>query len=1277
MRGSGLNALEHYILYGASEGRDPHPLFDVSWYCKHNDNAAANPLLHYLSGEGRDPHPMFDASWYLRQLPDFPLGKIDPLIHFLTADHPLASPHPLFDARWYLDRYPDVRGSGLNALEHYILYGASEGRDPHPLFDVSWYCKHNDNAAANPLLHYLSGKGRNPHPLFDEAYYRSQIEDLDFDDPPLLLHFVVRGALIGYNPNSFFDCNWYVNNHETLWQTGENPLAHFVHTGVFENRDPHPLFDVDWYLYKNPDVAQSGMNPLDHFLSSGRSQGRTGHPPDAADENCSIFDIPYEIRRHPVITGERDVCVLVTYSRDGSIYPHTRFYLEALQANNIDVILAVVTDGLNQPLPSFTESAAGLVVRINHGWDFAAWATVLAAIPDVWSARSLILTNDSIFGPTDASQFQELLRRMRASEADIIALTDSYQAQHHLMSFFTVLKNRALTSKHIHNFWNNIRSIRDKQTVINCYELSSKQLVTQADLRCEVMFPTKKRADRDRNPTLEDWRGLIESGFPFVKVQLLRERDRLGYCNTEGWRELLAGNPPLLDAIDAYLESANSRGMGEEKVRPVPGPHRRFDRSARLATFYGSIESTRPNERTDLCLEVPFRWSIKSTHLPEKVAVIAHIFYTELCIEILAAIANIPVRADVFISTDSSEKAAEIERYFSDYEWDVTVEVFPNVGRDIAPMIVGYRRVFDNYDIFLHIHSKQSLHTSRLATWRSFLISNLLGSREIVSSILCLLNQTDVGIVFSDHFKPVRNLLNWGGNYNRVRLLLRSIGVDISKDIVLDFPSSSFFWGRSKALRSLLELQLDWSDFECEAGQIDGTLAHAIERAILYFAEDRGFSWTKVGRTDNVSSERLIPVWDLEDVERTRQRLLGNRLPPLSDRNLIPELVSFCSRPDRRALRPRFNLIIPTLAPERIFGGITTALRIFNEIAEALGPGFDIRIICQSLPVDLRAMLGLSGYCLVPMGARDNFAKTVVDLSDQESGELSLRANDVFLSTAWWTATVGFELQRRQRSYFWNSPKILYLIQDHEPDFYGWCAQYSLAQETYRHPDKTIALINSEELSRYMCSAYSFNEAYLVRFKINPEISKNLQPLPRERIICIYARPGTPRNAFPLLCAGIAQWQRNNPTRARTWRIVAAGEAFPSDRAGSVVNLSVAGKLSLEEYGDLLSRASVGISLMLSPHPSYPPLEMAAAGLQTVTNNFFSKDLSQRSANILSIRELSADSLSAAIEIAVDRGEGQIGRVVGKSEIAELESAVPDFVASVVAGRIRAMTESS
>ena len=81
------------------------------------------------------------------------------------------------------------------------------------------------------------------------------------------------------------------------------------------------------------------------------------------------------------------------------------------------------------------------------------------------------------------------------------------------------------------------------------------------------------------------------------------------------------------------------------------------------------------------------------------------------------------------------------------------------------------------------------------------------------------------------------------------------------------------------------------------------------------------------------------------------------------------------------------------------------------------------------------------------------------------------------------------------------------------------------------------------------------------------------------------------------------------------------------------------GKLSLEAYGALLNDCAIGISLMLSPHPSYPPLEMAHSGILTITNSYADKDLSTWHDNIYSLSRLVPEELAKAIDRCVKKFE--------------------------------------
>lgn len=257
-------------------------------------------------------------------------------------------------------------------------------------------------------------------------------------------------------------------------------------------------------------------------------------------------------------------------------------------------------------------------------------------------------------------------------------------------------------------------------------------------------------------------------------------------------------------------------------------------------------EHVRLKNNRDFALKVPLNFCTPPVKL--RVAAVVHIFYPELAAELKNLLLNIPCAADIFISTTDEQKKSVIEKVFGDfYKGSVTIKIFENRGRDIAASFIGFKEIYKNYDVCIHIHSKKSLHAkSRLSGWRNHLYENLLGSPEIVDGILKIMADERVGMVFPQYFTPIRISINWGRNYLVTKNFLRRIGIEIDNRNLIEFPAGSMFWFKPQALAPLLDSGLTFDDFPKESGQIDGTIAHAIERSFLFMVEAAGFSWVKV-----------------------------------------------------------------------------------------------------------------------------------------------------------------------------------------------------------------------------------------------------------------------------------------------------------------------------------------------------------------------------------------------------------------------------------------------
>lgn len=219
----------------------------------------------------------------------------------------------------------------------------------------------------------------------------------------------------------------------------------------------------------------------------------------------------------------------------------------------------------------------------------------------------------------------------------------------------------------------------------------------------------------------------------------------------------------------------------------------------------------------------------------KKIAVHVHLYYTDLLGEIIGYLDNIPYKFDIYISCCEGADVKNIQDRVSQIKCvnKVTVKILPNRGRDIAPLYVWFAKDVVKYDYLLHIHSKKSLYTgSERFGWRQYSFDSLLGSKEIIQKIFWLFEKEErVGIVYPDNHEDVPMLAySWLVNEGRGRLFLQKLGIPFESGIIM-YPAGSFFWAKVDALKPLFEQNLTIEDFDEEAGQNDGTLAHVIERA--------------------------------------------------------------------------------------------------------------------------------------------------------------------------------------------------------------------------------------------------------------------------------------------------------------------------------------------------------------------------------------------------------------------------------------------------------------
>jgi glycosyltransferase involved in cell wall biosynthesis len=337
----------------------------------------------------------------------------------------------------------------------------------------------------------------------------------------------------------------------------------------------------------------------------------------------------------------------------------------------------------------------------------------------------------------------------------------------------------------------------------------------------------------------------------------------------------------------------------------------------------------------------------------------------------------------------------------------------------------------------------------------------------------------------------------------------------------------------------------------------------------------------------------------------------------------------------------RVNLLIPSIDLRHFFGGYIAK---FNLAARLAQRGWRVRIVTVD-PVG--ALPGEWRRTLESYAGLQGVLDRVEIAFGRESTQLEISPSDGFVATTWWTAHVADQALRSL-----GGGRFLYLIQEYEPFTFAMGSCAALAADSYRLDH--FALFSSELLQGYFRAhgigvygdgAAAGDEASAAFENaitpVAPPSAAELE-LRRTRRLLFYARPEphAARNMFELGIIALSRVLQDGPLLGG-WELNGIGTVT---RAGSIP-LGAGGRLTLlprsdqRSYAELLRAHDVGLALMYTPHPSLVPIEMASAGILTVTNSFENKTpeaMAAISANLVTAPP-SVEGIAAGLRTAVER----------------------------------------
>lgn len=365
------------------------------------------------------------------------------------------------------------------------------------------------------------------------------------------------------------------------------------------------------------------------------------------------------------------------------------------------------------------------------------------------------------------------------------------------------------------------------------------------------------------------------------------------------------------------------------------------------------------------------------------------------------------------------------------------------------------------------------------------------------------------------------------------------------------------------------------------------------------------------------------------------------------------------------------NVVLLDFNPEALFAGVKTALEATHLLAARTGRPIRL-ILLRPVTHD-----GEPGATFL-----EEHRETVIEerrraldeaftdiewtiVCDKDLPFTSFGSDDVWLATHWMTAHA---LDVASRAGIIDARRVVYLVQDYEPDFFAGELDRPAAESTYRAG--FTLLVNSRQVAAFLAArgitvddTHVFSPEFDSHQLLIAASRRRAEPAP---VIFFYGRPSTPRNMFTL---GIEVLRRASVEFARRGTdvdFVMAGENGPDVELAHGFTLRNRGVLDRPTYFEQISRVDVGLTLQATPHPSHLPFDLGISGAFAVTNEVDGSRSSMHPR--IFAAPATPEALSALLVTATDRSRSEdrvpIGYLPVKS--GELGSSIRSAIAAVV-----------
>lgn len=578
------------------------------------------------------------------------------------------------------------------------------------------------------------------------------------------------------------------------------------------------------------------------------------------------------------------------WDKEGVVDRYVPHCLEKLREHVEHII--VVSNG---PLSEAGRQALELVAdevweRDNVGFDVGGYQEALGrfGFERLADYDELILLNYTFFGPV--YPFAEMFDTVDDWDVDFWGITEHAEVDphyfatggvlpRHIQSHWLAVRKSVLASSAFRRYWETMPAITSYEQSIDRHEARFASYFEARGFRWNVLYPHTDFASL--NPILDD------------VVQMTVERCPIVKRRTFFHDPLYMSDHAIIgrDVID-ILERTSDYPLALiwENVARTMEP--------RVAATNFSLHRIYSD-----ALEITEEHHSRTRDMHALVAI--HCYYEDMIGELMDYADRLPCRRHVVVTTDTEAKRAILESALSDrnvpsFEVRVTGS---NAGRDVSAFLVGCADLLrsDEFDIVVKLHSKRSPQDGAVAGgwFKRHLFGNLLHSENYASNVIGLfVEKPEIGMVIPPtiHIGFPTMGQAWFLNKEPAARLLRQLGISTPLDESTPLSAlGSMFIARPRALKTLVDAGLSWSDFENQPYG-DGSIAHVIERLFTYSSLGAGMPVYTVQSTELASINYPFLEYKLQNFSQGLPGTVMEQRAYLHRLLLPPSALSFVKR---------------------------------------------------------------------------------------------------------------------------------------------------------------------------------------------------------------------------------------------------------------------------------------------------------------------------------------------------------------------------------------------